>query len=149
MGPPRNIDWTLPWHEILHQWNGRIQRFMGQSKCKPWSEICLRHAWNLAHYFALPPDHRWLKRVLHWNPCGRKLVGRPKHSWDSILANFCRFKDGRWLLWIRICGAQCFLSFWTSASADVHRKQFHICSPVRLVSSWSPQFRTSFKQVGS
>ena len=93
VGPPRNIDWTLPWHEILHQWNGRIQRFMGQSRCKPWSEMCLRHHWNLAHYFALPPDHRWLKRVLHWNPCGRRRVGRPKHSWDSILGNFCRFKD--------------------------------------------------------
>ena len=94
VGPPRNMDWrTLPWHEILHQWNGRIQRFMGQSRCKPWSEMCLRHHWNLAHYFALLPDHRWLKRVLHWNPCGRKRVGRPKHSWDSILGNFCRFKD--------------------------------------------------------
>ena len=93
VGPPRNIDWTLPRHEILHQWNGRIQRFMGQSRCKPWSEMCLRHHWNLAHYFALLPDHRWLKRVLHWNPCGRRRVGRPKHSWDSILGNFCRFKD--------------------------------------------------------
>ena len=93
VGPPRNIDWTLPWHEILHQWNGRIQRFMGQSRCKPWSEMCLRHHWNLAHYFALLPDHRWLKRVLHWNPCGRRRVGRPKHSWDSILGNFYRFKD--------------------------------------------------------
>ena len=29
VGPPRNIDWTLPWHQILHQWNGRIQTFMG------------------------------------------------------------------------------------------------------------------------
>ena len=45
------------------------------------------------HYFALLPDHRWLKRVLHWNPCGRTRVGRPKHSWDSILGNLCRFKD--------------------------------------------------------
>ena len=43
VGPPRNIDWTLPWHEILHQWNGRIQRFMGQSRCKPWFEMRLRH----------------------------------------------------------------------------------------------------------
>ena len=65
VGPPRNIDWTLPWHEILLQGNGRIQRFMGQSGCKPWSEICLRHHRNLAHHFALLPDRRWLKRVLH------------------------------------------------------------------------------------
>ena len=53
VGPPRNIDWTLPWHEIRHQWNGRIQRFMGQSRCKPWSEMCLRHHWNLADYVGI------------------------------------------------------------------------------------------------
>ena len=22
--PPRNVDWTQPWHEILHQWNGFV-----------------------------------------------------------------------------------------------------------------------------
>ena len=77
-----------PWHEILHHWNGRIQ----QLKCKPWSEMCLQHHWNLAHYFALLPDHRWFKRVLHWNPCGWRRVGRPKNSWDTILENFCRLK---------------------------------------------------------
>ena len=88
VGPPRNVDWTQPWHEILHQWNGRIQSFMGQLKCKPWSEMCLQHHWNLAHYFALLPDHRWLKRVLHWNPCGRRRVGRPKNSWTASLEFF-------------------------------------------------------------
>ena len=88
VGPPRNVDWTQPWHEILHHWNERIQ----QLKCKPWSEMCLQHHWILAHYFALLPDHRWFKRVLHWNPCGRRRVGRPKNSWDTILENFCRLK---------------------------------------------------------
>ena len=88
VGPPRNVDWTQPWHEILHHWNGRIQ----QLKCKPWSEMCLQHHWNLAHYFALLPDHRWFKRVLHWNPSGRRRVGRPNNSWDTILENFCRLK---------------------------------------------------------
>ena len=78
VGPPRNVDWTQPWHEILRQWNGRIQNFMGQLKCKPWSEMCLQHHWNLAHYFALLPDHRWLKRVLHWNPCGRRRLDARK-----------------------------------------------------------------------
>ena len=24
VGPPRNMDWTLPWHEILHIWNERL-----------------------------------------------------------------------------------------------------------------------------
>ena len=51
VGPPRDVDWTQPWHEILHQWNGRIQSFMGQLKCKPWSEMRLQHHWNLAYFF--------------------------------------------------------------------------------------------------
>ena len=24
VGPPRNMGWTLPWHEILHTWNERL-----------------------------------------------------------------------------------------------------------------------------
>ena len=26
-GPPAGMDWTRPWHEILHDWNGRINEF--------------------------------------------------------------------------------------------------------------------------
>ena len=25
VGPPSNIDWSCPWHEILHDWNGKVQ----------------------------------------------------------------------------------------------------------------------------
>ena len=24
VGPPGDVDWTLPWHEILHHWNERV-----------------------------------------------------------------------------------------------------------------------------
>ena len=24
-GPPSNLDWSRPWHEILHEWNGKVQ----------------------------------------------------------------------------------------------------------------------------
>ena len=89
VGPPRNVDWTQPWHEILHQWNGRIQSFMGQLKCKPWFEMCLQHHWNLAYYFALLPDHRWLKRVLHWKPLWAETGWTPEkflgqHHWKLL-----------------------------------------------------------------
>ena len=26
VGPPRNMDWTLPWHEDLHIWNERVKK---------------------------------------------------------------------------------------------------------------------------
>ena len=50
VGPPRNMDWTLPWHEILHIWNERVRAFTPQTGSKSWSEMCLRHHWHLAQY---------------------------------------------------------------------------------------------------
>ena len=93
VGPPRNMDWALPWHEILHIWNERVRAFTSQTGSKSWSEICLRHHWNLAQYFATLPEHRWIKRVLAWQPQGHRRSGRPKYSWDTLITNFCRWKN--------------------------------------------------------
>lgn len=92
VGPPRNMDWTLPWHEVLHIWNERVRVFTWQAASKTWSELCLRHHWNVAQYFATLPGHRWIKRILAWQPAGHKRVGRPKYCWDTMLTNFCRMK---------------------------------------------------------
>ena len=108
-------------------------KFVGQPKCKPWSEMRLRHHGNLAHYAALLRDHRCSNGF-----CIGILVGA--HGLDArnilgttslqISAASKMYLHGRWLLWIMICGVQCFLNFQTSASAGVYRKQFHICFPV-------------------
>ena len=34
VGPPGDVDWTLPWHEILHHWNERVKFFTS------------RHGWD-------------------------------------------------------------------------------------------------------
>ena len=31
VGPPRNMDWTLPWHEVLQIWNERVRVFTWQA----------------------------------------------------------------------------------------------------------------------
>ena len=94
VGPPCNVDWTQPWHEILHYWNGRTQSFMGQLKCKPWSEMCLQHHWNLAHYFAL------LQKFLGQHPCkflppeGKpswEVAAMDQDLWSSMLPEFFHF----------------------------------------------------------
>ena len=84
--------WTLPWHEVLHIWNERVRVFTLQAASKSWSELCLRHHWNVAQYFATLPGHRWIKRILAWQPAGHKRVGRPKYCWDTMLTKFCRLK---------------------------------------------------------
>ena len=70
VGPPRNMYWTLPWHEILDICNERVRAFTLQAASKSWSELCLRHHWNAAQYFATLP--RWIRRVLAWHPAGHK-----------------------------------------------------------------------------
>ena len=30
VGPPAATDWSLPWHEILHDWNARVAQFAQQ-----------------------------------------------------------------------------------------------------------------------
>ena len=78
VGPPRNMDWALPWHEILHIWNERVRAFTSQTGSKSWSEICLRHHWNLAQYFATLPGHRWIKRVFSLATTGAQTQWPPK-----------------------------------------------------------------------
>ena len=77
---PEHYSIISPWHEIFHIWNERVRGFTSQTASKSWSEICLRHHWNVAQYFATLPVHRWIKRVMVWHPQGHRRIGRPKIS---------------------------------------------------------------------
>ena len=39
VGPPAGMDWSRPWHKILHEWNVRVSIFVGQ----PWLETLVTH----------------------------------------------------------------------------------------------------------
>ena len=41
VGPPGDVDWTLPWHEILHHWNERVNFLKARHGLKTWSAVCL------------------------------------------------------------------------------------------------------------
>ena len=86
---------AVPWHEIIHIWNDRVRAFTLQTGSKSWSEICLRHHWNLAQYFATLPGHRWIKKaLLSWQAGGgHRRIGRPKYCWDILTTNFCLLKN--------------------------------------------------------
>ena len=86
--------WTRHYHGMKFSTSG--MSVFGPSPCKgskSWSEICLRHHWNLAQYFATLLGHGWIKRVLAWQAQGQKRIGRPKYSWDSMVTNFCRLRS--------------------------------------------------------
>ena len=102
VGPPAGMDWTRPWHEILHDWNGRVYEFVALHSIKLWSECCVQQYWELAHNFFSLEDQRWVKRVMQWQPDGRGRGGRPAHLWHTFLTDFCRWKGLRhWALEVR------------------------------------------------
>ena len=97
----RDGDWTsdVEWHGILHNWNIRVQDFASAAAIKPWSRIVCKQHWDRFCYVAHLPEHRWVRRMLAWNPAVRtRQVGRPRHTWDQKVTAFCRYKQlGHWL----------------------------------------------------
>ena len=50
VGPPAGMDWTRPWHEILHDWNGRVNEFAALHGIKLWSQRCVQQHWSITWY---------------------------------------------------------------------------------------------------
>ena len=48
VGPPANIQWDAPWHEILHEWNARAMEYWARTSHPSWSQNCLQQHWKLA-----------------------------------------------------------------------------------------------------
>ena len=85
VGPPGGVDWSLPWHQILHSWNQRVRHCCKRFGRETWSTQYLRQYWRLASYIALLPSLRGVKGVLQCR------AGRVKMMWDE---NLLLFADG-------------------------------------------------------
>jgi len=97
-GPPGNIDWSCPWHEILHEWHERVRRVTSDNGLqRSWSEMCLSQYWKFGSYVAGLPSERWAKSVLFWTPQGRRSQGHQREAWDTKFMQFCVANNlGRW-----------------------------------------------------
>ena len=95
VGPPGDVDWTLPWHEILHHWNERIKFLTARHGSKIWFFVCLEQYWKFANYVSTLPRERWVVRALNWIPEHSRRVSGPAYSWDSMLQSLCRHKQKR------------------------------------------------------
>ena len=99
VGPPGGIDWTRPWHDILHDWHERVYDKLEDTQDKLWSYVLYRQYWSFAGYVANTPADRWLSRVLNWSPPGNKSQGRPRKTWESEAQSVCNeFEIGTWTL---------------------------------------------------
>ena len=88
---PGGVDWSLPWHDILHSWNERVRHCCERFGMETLSTQYLRLCWRLASYIALLPSDRWVKHVLQWDLHSRAKSSRAKILWDDMLVAF-----GRW-----------------------------------------------------
>ena len=89
VGPPGDVDWTLPSHEILHHWNARANFLTARHGKKTWSAVCLGQYWKFANYVSNLPGERWVVRARNWIPENARRVGRPAYTWDSMIQQFC------------------------------------------------------------
>ena len=91
VGPPSGLDWSLPWHEVLHEWNQHVQQMTQTLNLQSWSYKCIHGYWNFAHHVAKLPANRWVKRAMSWSPNGVRVPGRPRDCWYTQLEAFARF----------------------------------------------------------
>ena len=70
VGPPSHTNWLNPWHEILHNWNVRVTRYIQEAGVLTWSQRSLQQYWHL-------PDARWVSRILVWRPRNTGKRGAP------------------------------------------------------------------------
>ena len=83
-GPPPGLDWSRPWHKILHQWNLRVRQISESLHMQSWLCKCLQQNWNFARYIGCLP------------------ATRSRHTWSSALETFARMKGwDDWLAFVQ------------------------------------------------
>ena len=94
VGPPSQTNWLNPWHEILHDWNARVARYVQETGTGvlTWSRRSLQQYWHLCSYIAGLPDVRWVSRTVAWRPRNISKRGAPFRMWHSAAETFCRWK---------------------------------------------------------
>ena len=97
VGPPSDMQWARPWHEVLHDWNERVRGVCNHFDIQTWSQCAVRCHWRFVSYVASLPSDRWANRWLQWCPRGHVSPGRPLKTWWSKVAEFCeKAKLGHW-----------------------------------------------------
>ena len=124
VGPPGDVIWDAPWHEILHKWNRKVVLCMERRGMLSWSQRCLRQHWKLAGCIANFPSDCWVQRISQWCPVGRRSSGRLPYIWTSVLESFGRYKP---------------LGTWTAAAQNTNSWMSHMDEFMKFCSSRDSQ----------
>ena len=55
LSSPRDVDWTLQWHEIPQHWNERVKFLTPRHGLKIWSVACLGKYLKFVNYVTMLP----------------------------------------------------------------------------------------------
>ena len=99
VGPPTDISWDQPWHEILHLWNAKVRQVCELYFLSDWATTAFNQYWKPAAYVVSLLQDQRICRVLNWIPdFGRRNAQGPlQQSWDDKLSASCRWRSlGTW-----------------------------------------------------
>ena len=91
VGPPSQTNLLNPWHEISHDWNARVARYVQEAGVLTWSQRSLQRYWHLCSYIVGLPNARWVSRILVWRCRNTGKRGRPFRLWHSTAETICRW----------------------------------------------------------
>ena len=81
-------NWSAQWHDILHEWNIRVDHWSPARGISSWSKKCMTQYWNFASYIANLPAEHWVRRTPAWKPRPTYPPrGRPQQIWDTEIGN--------------------------------------------------------------
>ena len=91
VGPPGGLDWTQPWHAILHLWHERVQHVLIEAGVRTWSTECLS-----AYFFLLPTSWPYLRTGGCGEFCGGSHTDNDSKADLQIVgkANLSNIADG-------------------------------------------------------
>ena len=81
---------TNLWHEIFHDWNARVARYVQKAGVLKWSQRSLQQHWHLCSGL---PDARWVSKMWVWRPRTIRKRGAAFRFSHSAAETFCRWKQ--------------------------------------------------------
>ena len=92
-GAPGNLDWSRPWHAVLHEWNMKVEKPICEHQMKLWPRRCLESCRKFWLRIVYLPAERWVQTVLRWKAAGARVTGHPRHDWTCEFQSHTRLKS--------------------------------------------------------
>ena len=101
--------------EWIQRATKEAEQLMSKHDILDWVTLQRSRLWRWAGRVALQDDERWSHEVLHWEPLGSRVRGRPRTRWTDQIIPFLQHKLGRDLgpmEWITVARQKATWDMW-------------------------------------